>query len=89
MHARLLLPLFCRFIAIPLPPGKKKPLRREAVAGLGPGLLQQREHALGLLVGLCEHGGGSLLNNLRLRQLRGGSGIGGVHDCAARGLDVA
>ena len=52
-------------------------------------LLKERQHALGLLVGLREHGGGSLLNNLRLRQLRGGSGIVGVHDRAARGLDVA
>ena len=52
-------------------------------------LLKERQHALGLLVGLREHGGGSLLNNLRLRQLRGGSGIVGVHDRASRGLDVA
>ena len=52
-------------------------------------LLKKCQNALGLLVSLCEHGGGSLLNNLRLRQLRGGSGIVGVHDRASRGLNVA
>ena len=47
-------------------------------------LLQQRHDALGLLVSLGEHGGGRLLQNLSFRQLRGGLGVVGVHDGAAR-----
>ena len=52
------------------------------------GLLDQREHALGLLVGLGQHGGGRLLDDLGLGQRGRGRGVVCVHDRAARGGNI-
>ena len=46
-------------------------------------LLEQRQHALGLLVGLGEHGRGGLLDDLGFSQGGGCHGIVGVFDPAA------
>ena len=46
-------------------------------------LLEQGQHALLRLVGLGQHGGGGLRDDLRLGQVGGLFGIVGVHDAAA------
>ena len=46
-------------------------------------LLEQRQHRLRLLVGLSQHSGGCLLDDLRTRQLCGGRGVIGIHDLTA------
>ncbi len=46
-------------------------------------LLQQRQHGRGLLVGLCQHGGGGLLDDLATCQLGGRLSVIGVLDAAA------
>ena len=48
-------------------------------------LLQQGKHRLRLLVGLRQHGCGSLLNDLRFSQVRRRRCVVGVHDTATRG----
>ena len=46
-------------------------------------LLEQSQNRLGLLIGLSEHRGGGLRNDLRLGQTRGFRRIVSVHDSAA------
>ena len=46
-------------------------------------LLQQGQHGLAGLVGLRQHGGGSLLDDLRLGQVGGLFGVVGVQNTAA------
>jgi hypothetical protein len=45
--------------------------------------LQQLQHGLGLLVGLRQHGGGRLRDDLRACQFTAGLGVVCVHDAAA------
>ena len=64
---------------------EKKPVRGRAfgIRQSGRGLFQQRQHGLRLLVGLGQHGGSRLLDDLVFRQLAGGRGVVGIHDRAA------
>ena len=67
---------------------EKKTCKPRGCAGLDPKpeclALQQLQHGLGLLVGLGQHGGGRLRDDLCARQLAAGFGVVSIHDAAAR-----
>ena len=54
-----------------------------APSGVDGSLLEQRQHSLRQLVGLGQHGGSGLLDDLRAGQLGGGGSIVGVQNSAA------
>jgi hypothetical protein len=69
--------LIAAMLCLNLPLSRKKtrqkagfPKRRDLPPADKAQLLQQCKHALGLLVGLRQHGGRRLLDDLRARQLR-------------------